>query len=163
MKHSEKIYPAYGRLVSVLLLSVIAATAVIFTLTKHLPYSSIIQLVLFVLIIAGVYLLIKNLLTPYEYSFDEEVLIIARGEGVYRQLIAGISEDMILEISRSYRSEYNKLNAYPLFSVKKERLWRILCNDGETNFSVFIAPSNELLEILNDLYPDKFKKEADNE
>lgn len=160
MNYSEKASSGARPVLSFLLIiAAMILVALAFKFTAKLPFSAIIQLVLFVGVTLGLYYLIKYLFTPHEYAFDGEELRIYRGEGSKRKLLAVLTEDMITSVrpcADAPSGPATEINACSSFSARKKTGYCISCSDGTESFRLYFGPSEKLLGLLKDEFSEKF-------
>ena len=167
MKHQETrastIKSGYAFL---LCLAVVIATVLLSQALPIAEYQIFVQFALILLIGTLVYLLYRFALTVHVYKLNERTLTVYRGEGAHQKTLAVLSDNMILLIAPATyngpklpKGEFLSVNACSSPNGKKKGTC-IWCDVGATEkYRLYFEPSSELLEKLQQIYPDRFPAE----
>lgn len=146
-----------------LCLAVVIAAVLISSALPISEYQIFVQLALILFIGALIYLLYRFALTVHVYKLNDHTLSVLRGEGAHQKTIAELSGNMILLIApASYtgpqipKGEFLSVNACSSPNGKKKGTC-IWCDVGASDkYRLYFEPSNELLEKLQQTFPDRF-------
>ena len=118
----------------------------------NLPYRSLFQLAVILIAASGVYILVRNVISNYEYSIVGNELIISSQLGDNEKLIAKIYIDSIDYISFHSKSSAKHGKCDGRYNAKKSlssaNTYVCFFRDGGKVYKLKFEPSEKLLSIL---------------
>ncbi len=146
-----------------LCLAVVIVTVLFSQALPISEYQIFVQFALILLIGTLVYLLYRFALTVHVYKLSDSTLSVFRGEGAHQKTIAVLSANMILLIapasyngSKVPKGEFLSVNACSSPNGKKKGTC-VWCDVGTSDkYRLYFEPSTELLEKLQQTFPDRF-------
>ena len=138
-------------------------------LSRALPiaqYQIFVQLFMILFVGTLIYLLYRFVLTVHVYKLNDQTFTVYRGEGARQKTLANLTPDMIKLIAPSNYTgaqlptgDFITVNACS--SPKgKSKGYSIWCNVGtDDSYRLYIEPSKELIQKLQQTYPDRFAQD----
>ncbi len=154
--YKEKVKPAKKTIffviviiVSALILVGVLDAAIIFF---NLPYRSIFQLGILAVMAVGVYILIRNIISEYEYAIADDELIITSKLGDHEKLVVCVNLDQIKSVVFHTAPEAKHTQADGTYNARKslvsDNTYVCFFENEKKIYKLFFEPSEKLLEIL---------------
>lgn len=147
----KTIFFVIGIIATALVLVWLLDAAVIFF---NLPYRSLFQLAILVLMAVGVYILIRNIISEYEYAIVDNEIIITSKLGDNERLVAKLCLEQIKFVAFHSAPEAKHTQADGKYNARKSLVstntYVCFFEDDGKIYKLSFEPSEKLLKILKE-------------
>ena len=166
MNYSEKTKPCQkpGH-VFLIILVIVILMIILYAAVSPLKYASLMQLAIFVVAGASVYILIRYFMTIHEYSIYDGKLIFSRGEGrksAALMMLDFYCIELIAPVSYSgirlpHAARTYTVNACSSLGAKNHTGWCVYARpEGDDLYKVIFEPSEQMLYKLKESFENKY-------
>lgn len=155
--YKEKVVPSKKSnilVVTIIIIAMIGAYIFDWLITFfNLPYRSFLQLSILIVLGVCIYILIRNVLSEYEYTLTDDEFIITSSLGGNEKPVVTVKLENIIFIARYDNEQVKTFSTNGVYNAKKslspENLYACIFKNGSDTYKLIIEPSKKFLDTLN--------------